>query len=65
MANIDWMSVFLNALPMLVLVGVWIYFMNRMRRGGFNAQYQTEYLAQMKAQVAALERVAAALEKRD
>ncbi|HWD26424.1 MAG TPA: hypothetical protein VG387_04620 [Rhizomicrobium sp.] len=65
MANIDWMSVFLNALPMLLLIGVWIYFMNRLRQGDFRTKYQAESLAQLKAQLAVLERIAAAVEKRD
>jgi hypothetical protein len=64
-ANFDWMGTFLSLLPMIVLIGVWIYFMGRWRRGGFQSKYQTEYMAQMKAQVAVLERIAAALEKRD
>ncbi len=61
----DWMAVFLNALPMLLLIGVWIFLMRGLRRGGFNKDYQLQVLDQMKAQAAAMERIAAALEKRD
>ncbi len=61
---IDWINVFLNALPMLLLIGVWIFFMWQLRRGGgWQSKYQTAYLEQLKAQTVALERVAAALEK--
>ncbi len=60
----DLIGVFLNALPMLLLIAVWIFFMIALRRGGFNSKYQTAYLEQMKAQVAVLERIAAAIEKR-
>jgi hypothetical protein len=60
----DLISVLLNALPMLLLIGVWIFYMTRLRNGGFNSKYQTAYLEQLQRQNATLERIAVALEKR-
>jgi hypothetical protein len=59
----DLINIVLNALPMLLLIGVWIFFMMRFRKGGFNSKYQADYLEQMQRQSAALERIAAVLEK--
>jgi ATP-dependent Zn protease len=61
----DLISVLLNAFPMVLLIAVWIFFMMRLRNGGFNTKYQTAYLEQLQRQNANLERIAAALEKRD
>jgi len=57
LANVDWVEVLINWLPMLVIIGVWILFFGRMqRRGGLYAN---------QARIAdAMERIAAALEKR-
>ena len=59
-----WVDALVNALPMILLIAVWIGFMLMLRRGGWQSKYQTAYLEQLKAQVAALERIAAAIEKR-
>jgi hypothetical protein len=45
---------------MLLLVGVWIYFMRNIRGG----EYQRTYAELMKRQVEALERIAAVLESK-
>jgi hypothetical protein len=60
-----WIDLLINSAPILLLIVVWIFFMARLRRGGFNTKYQVEYLEQMRQQNATLERIAAALEKRD
>lgn len=49
-------DILLSILPMLLLVGAWVFFMRRMQ-GGDDAQLQ-------RRKVEALERIAAALEKR-
>jgi ATP-dependent Zn protease len=61
-------SVFLNCLPILLLIGVWIFFMRQMKKGKPAVETQ---LACMQAQVeetrrmnATLERIATALEER-
>lgn len=50
-------DILLGLLPMLLLIGAWYVFMRRMGSG--------TYLAEMKQQTVVLERIAAALEKRN
>jgi len=59
-----WIETFINAFPMLLLIAAWVGFMVMWRRGGFQSKYQAAYLEQIRAQVAALERIAAAIEKK-
>ena len=56
-ANVDWIGVLINWGPMLLIFGVWVLFFNKMRKpGGLYAN---------QARIAdAMERIAAALEKR-
>jgi len=61
--HIDLMSVLINWFPMLLLVGVWLYFMRRAGVGGAT-KFQATYLEQIALQTAALEKIAATLEKR-
>jgi len=56
-AHFDPIGIFVNWFPMLLLIGVWVFFMQRMRGQGGAWDYQ-------KRKVEALERIAAALEKR-
>jgi len=63
MGNVDLIGALFNALPMLLLIVVWIFFMLRVRSGGFQSKYQTACLDQMVANTKALERIAVALEK--
>ena len=60
--NVDWMEVFINWFPMLLLIGVWIFFLLRMRGG---TKFQRDCLDLTRRQADALERIAAALEKRE
>jgi ATP-dependent Zn protease len=62
--RINWVDVFINWFPMLLLIAVWIFFFARMRGGNFQTKYQTAYMEDLRRQVAALERIAAALEAR-
>ena len=56
-ANQDWMAIFINWFPMLLIFGVWVVFLRRMQSG--KAPYSNQ------ARIAvALERIADALEKR-
>jgi ATP-dependent Zn protease len=59
----DWVGALVNWFPMLLIVGVWIYFVMRMRRGPFG-KYQQECMNMMQRQAESLERIAAALEKK-
>lgn len=59
-SNVDWMSVLINWFPLLLIVGVWLYFIWKMRGGAS----QKNYLSLATRQAEALERIAAALEKR-
>ena len=34
MSNVDWAGAFLNWFPMLLLIGVWVYFMRKAGGGG-------------------------------
>jgi ATP-dependent Zn protease len=56
-ANLDWLTVLLNWFPMLLIFAVWIFFMRQLQRGGGFGGHQ-------KRAADALERIAAALEKR-
>ena len=56
------MEILLGILPMLLLIGAWYLFM---RKYTGSRSVQGQCLEEMKAQSAALERIAAALEKRD
>ncbi len=53
----------INWFPMLLIVGVWGFFLVRMRRGPYG-KYQQECRELTKRQVASLERIAAALESK-
>ena len=59
--NVDWIGLAISWLPMLVILTL---FLLAIRFGGFQSKYQALYLEQMKAQIAALQRIADALEKR-
>jgi ATP-dependent Zn protease len=59
----DVVDILINWFPMFLLIGVWIYFLTRMR-GGFMGSYYKEVLELYRRQAEALERVAAALEKK-
>jgi len=56
-ANVDWMAIVLNWFPMLLIFGVWLFFLRQMKKGG-------GYYGNQKRVADALERIAAALEKR-
>jgi cell division protease FtsH len=64
-ANFDWIGALINWAPMVLLIGVWIFFLRRMGYGGgkFRTGFQKEYLDELRKQNAALERIAAVLEK--
>lgn len=54
-ASVNWEGILVNWFPMFLLIGVWMFFLIRMRGKGFN-HLQTR-------NVEALERIATALEK--
>jgi hypothetical protein len=58
----DVVGIFINWLPMLLLIGVWIFFLSRMR-GGPYSKYQKDCFELTRQQVESLERIAAILEK--
>jgi ATP-dependent Zn protease len=55
--------ILLNWFPMFFLIGVWVFFMFRMRKGPL-WQFQRDGLDVQRRQAEALERIAVALEKR-
>jgi ATP-dependent Zn protease len=57
-ANFDWAQMLINWFPMLLLIGVWLFFLRRMQSGKGIYSHQ-------KRTADALERIAAALEKRN
>lgn len=59
----NWVEIFVNWFPMLLLIGVWIFFCLRMR-GGPYSKYQKECYDLARRQAEALERIAALLEKK-
>jgi hypothetical protein len=72
MEQSTWAGMMINWFPMLLLVGVWVWFFLIQRRsGGAYGQYYKDLIAaqrdmqeSMRRQADALERLAAALEKR-
>jgi ATP-dependent Zn protease len=59
----NWSDIFINWFPMLLLIGVWIFFLTRMRRnGGYTTQYQRDCMDLTRRQVEALERIVKLLE---
>ena len=57
LANVNWMGILVNWFPILLLIAVWLFFLRTMQsRGGIYAN--------QKRAADALERIAAALEKR-
>jgi ATP-dependent Zn protease len=59
----DLMAIFINWFPMLLLIGVWMFFLRRMQGGGFS-NCQRDHMDLMRRQVESLERIAATLEKK-
>jgi ATP-dependent Zn protease len=56
-ANTDWMAIFINWFPMLLIFGVWVFFLRQMKSG--------KGLYSNQRRIAdALERIADAMEKR-
>jgi ATP-dependent Zn protease len=56
-------GILINWFPMIILIGAWIFIMQRMRSGKMS-KYQQECFDLAKRQAEAVERIAAALEKR-
>jgi len=56
LANTDWMGILINWFPMILIFGVWVFFLRKMKQGGIGGD--------QRRQTEALERIAAALEKR-
>ena len=60
MGDIHLIDVLINWLPMLLLIGAWVFFLRRMNTG---KGFQKDYIEEMRKQTAIFERIAAALEK--
>jgi hypothetical protein len=58
------MGIFVNWFPMLLLIAVWLFFLARIRKGGYAPPYVSAQLDEMKRQTALMERIAVALESR-
>ena len=55
----------INWFPMLLLIAVWVFFLQRMRSGkGYFSKYQKDCMELTRRQVEALERIANILEKK-
>jgi len=61
--NVNLVELLLNWFPMLLIFGVWVVFLRKMQ-GGQYANQQKKHLEVQMRQADALERIAAALEKR-
>ena len=64
MSNVDWLSVLINWFPMLLLIAVWIWVMQRLKGGKIYGAYQKDVLEEQRRQTTALERIAQALENK-
>jgi ATP-dependent Zn protease len=56
-AHFDWFALLINWFPMILIFGVWLFFLRVMQKGG-------GYYGSQKRIADALERIATALEKR-
>ena len=57
-------EIFISSIPILLLIGVWVYFMRGSRRfTNAQADFQANVLKQMERQTEVMERQAEALEK--
>ena len=54
-------DILINWTPMLLLIGVWVFFLQRMR-GGYTTKYQQDCMELTRRQAEALERIAKLLE---
>jgi hypothetical protein len=62
--NATWQQILINWTPMLLLTGVWAFFLATARRGaGRSQQIAEEQAAEKRRMNDALERIAGALEK--
>ena len=57
LANTDWFALLVNWFPMILIFGIWLFFLRRMQSG-------TGYYGSQRRIADALERIATALEKR-
>jgi ATP-dependent Zn protease len=61
----DIVSILINCLPVVLLIGVWIFFMGRMKKGvPTTNSYMVAHLEETQRTNALLERIAVALEAR-
>ena len=58
----DWSALFVNWLPFIVLILVWVFLSQRLR--GTNVEQMNRYYEEMRRMNALLDRIAVALEKR-
>ena len=63
MDHINFIDILINWFPMIILIGAWLFIMQRMRSGKLS-KYQQECYDLAKRQAEAVERIAAALEKK-
>ena len=63
MENFDWVGTLVNWIPMALIAAVWLFFFRKIGRGPYT-MYQIDSFELQKRQADALERIAAALEKR-
>jgi hypothetical protein len=61
--GIDVQGILINWFPMILIVGVWLFFILRMRRGPLT-KYQKDCNELWLRQIESLERIATALEKK-
>ena len=50
MANIDWVQTIIGWVPMLLLIGVWVFFMRKMSAGGKSGMSNNQYLKELLAE---------------
>lgn len=60
----NFQNIIINWAPMLLLIAVWVFLLNRMKKGTWVPPWQKEQADSLKAATKALERIADALEKR-
>lgn len=62
-SNSSWLSALISWVPMLLLIGVWVYFM-RQYRASSQSEYLKRYTESLERCEVSLERIADSLEKR-
>ena len=61
----DWIGIFVSWLPMILIIGIWIFLIFQMRSGKYLTAWQKECIDLARRQTQATERILAILESKE